>query len=201
MKFYQLLALLLLNACLSEQQQEKKNSNKTVLSKQLNCKHELVPGLNRMELGIDLNSLDFYPMGGGSSNRPNGYMESVFSFNCKHGLTWRNVNHNGSVFSLPDDVQGVVMQPTGRLETTVDIASSLSDTKSSLEVQAGIGASYKGVGFAASGGYQQAKEAILKKDKQVALVRQTNSSFLFVFKTVHSKKLLRFCVFKNSSAN
>ena len=124
-----------------------------------------------MQQGVDLSSLDFFPMGEKSSNEANGHRESVFSYACKHGRKWSNPSvKNGKVYSLPDEVQDVRKVPSALMQTSVDISSSLHDTKKSLEVQAGIGGSCKGIGFSVSGAYKTAKENMLKKNKTVTLV-------------------------------
>ncbi len=132
---------------------------------------DLLPGLDTMQQGVDLSSLDFFPMGEKSSNEANGHRESVFSYACKHGRKWSNPSlKNGKVYSLPDEVQDVRKVPSALMQASVDISSSLHDTKKSLEVQAGIGGSCKGIGFSVSGAYKTAKENMLKKNKTVTLV-------------------------------
>lgn len=178
MKFNLILAfilLLLLCVNLSRQQQQQKQQNKKELSNEINCQHDLIPGMSLMEKGIDISSLDFYPMDAGI-NQENGYMESIFSFSCTNGLTWNNrADKSNTTFSKPDDVENLSYLPEGESTATSTIFSSLSETMSSLNAQAGIGGTYEGLGFSASGGVEYAKKAIYQSQQVFALV----SHFLF----------------------
>lgn len=172
MKFYLIFAFFqLLGVSLSKKEPE----NLPKLSTQLNCQHELIPGLDRMGKGIDLNTLDFFPKGFDAIKQANGYMESIFSFGCSKGLSWTNRNDKTNrVFSQPDEVESVSYLPMGEAQVSVSISSSLKERKHSLGVQAGVGAAFKGICFSASGGYQNAKSTMLQTKKVIATVNFLN---------------------------
>lgn len=165
MKFYLIFAIFqLLSVNLSEQQQIKQN-----LSYELNCNHDLIPGMDRMVKGIDINTLNFYPMVESSMN---GYMESIFSFSCANELTW--INHNdekNTVFSKPDEVENLSYLPEGQKDAGVQILKSLKELKSFLSGKAGVSGIFEDFGFTGSGSYQNGIEAFYQSEKIIALVR------------------------------
>ncbi len=133
-----------------------------------------------MQHGVDLNTLDFFPMGEKSSDQANGIADAVFSFSCasgEHQRSWKNPNEprdektgHHTHYSMPVDFQDVRMVPEGNMDFTVDMSTTVHDLKVSLGVQAGLGGVFKSIGFSASGGYKTIKENMVKNSKSVAIV-------------------------------
>ena len=135
----------------------------------VSCKTNLIPGLNWMERGIDLNTLDFFPLGDQSIRRANGFAESVFEFSCNNKQKWQHkiLNHT---YDFPDEIQQLRDLSTGKLVSSFSFQKSLVKAKEELAVQAGLEFGYAGFGFAASGAYKQAKECLNEKETFMALV-------------------------------
>ncbi len=133
------------------------------------CKTNLVPGLDWMVQGINLNTLDFFPFGPKASNKPNGFLQSIFEFTCEKKQKWKHKTINAT-FDFPDQIQNLREISTGVLDVEVSIKQSLLSTKNELSVQAGLGAGYAGFAFSASGAYKKAKECFIQKSKILSIV-------------------------------
>ncbi len=151
------------------------------------CKTNLVPGLNWMERGIDLNTLDFFPLGTNSIKRANGFAESVFEFSCNKKQIWLHkiLNHT---YDFPDEIQSLRDLSTGKLDSVTSLQKSLAKTKEELAVQAGLEFGYAGFGFSASGAYKQAKECLTEKESFMALVSVVFNFFCFIELFLQNKK-------------
>ena len=198
MKFvFFFLSLLLLNVSLSFQNQDKTdtvneneekgyqiikgynyNSNKTGYTAEIEkepvlCTTNLIPGLNMMKRGVDLNKFDFFLFGDQSKNGVNRFADSVFEFTCNNKNKWQHnkINHT---YDFPDEIQSLRDLSTGKLNTKFSLKKSLIKTKEELAIQAGLESDYAGFGFSTSETYKQAKECLTEKKSFMALVSAYN---------------------------
>ncbi len=148
------------------------------------CQFALIPGLENMRIGYDLLNFDFFPMNEKSFYNY-GQRKVILEWSCNENDTWKHPI-NEIIYSKPDQIEQIKIVPQGSLDISVNIGSSLSEIKNSLEVQAGLSASYQGVGaFSASGGYKEARSNIIETNKVVALV----STLINILKNIYHLKV------------
>ena len=125
---------------------------------------KLPPGLPIMAMGVDISRLDMFPEGD-RSRQLNGLRSTPFEFTCSTGRRWKNP-YNQKTYHVPDQVAMIGVLPVKTETTSMEIYSSMDSLKKSFEVHAGLELSkLKKIGaFSLSGGYQESKDTLLKKD-------------------------------------
>lgn len=144
------------------------------------CMTNLIPGINWMERGIDLNTLDFFPFGRQSIKRANGFAESVFHFTCNNNQKWKPKSYN-QTYNFPDQIQSLREISAKKLDSVVFSKKSLSRTKEELAEQAGLEFDYNGFGFTSSETYKQVKKSFTEKKTFVVFVSAVFNFIMFNF--------------------
>lgn len=101
----------------------------------------------------------------------NGFMQSFFEYTCYKNNTWTDTINN-KVYSRPDQVIAVTDRSKGKLSTKAIVFTSLKNTKSSLEIQAGVGANDEssGFSFSASTAYTNVRDNLIINSNIVTIV-------------------------------
>lgn len=131
------------------------------------CADPILPGLTKMSLGVDITTLNLFPV---KPNSGQALRAKLLSFTCEEGKRWRHPNQPSRVYSVPDQVSVVDEVAESSLTVNTNFQSSQKEVRESLALAVGIKATDIQGSFSASTGYKASRENILSKERSIVEV-------------------------------
>lgn len=123
---------------------------------------KIVPGLDKLRVGVDITKLDLLPL---YDLGDNGFRSAVADYTCDRGQT---TVVDGESFDVPDQVDSVVIESSGQQTSSVTTIKSESQISQALSISAGISVDTAKAGFSSSASYAEMQEAITKYGRTVS---------------------------------
>ena len=128
----------------------------------------VLPGIERMALGIDITKLDLFPT---NFHQTNGFMKPVLDFTYKNNSKWVDPS-NDQVYYKPDQVNAFNPLPSGNLEAKSQVSGDSQTYKDSMDAKVGLSVDTVEYGkYSASVSYKDVQEQVFKYDGSVSEVR------------------------------
>ena len=165
---------------------EQSNSNFSYSKPQSHQCEPLLPGLGRMSRGVDITSLDLFPLDLIASSG-SGFRQTLFDFTCTNDPTkakyWST--HNGGTngglgerYPIPDQVSSLNTVPGGAMNNKLTIHSQVDSYKQTLAALVGVDVNTGTYGdYSLSASYKRIQEGILNSNQSIADVCKSKYFF------------------------
>ncbi|XP_059172196.1 perivitellin-2 67 kDa subunit-like [Physella acuta] len=93
----------------------------------------IVPGLSKIAVGVDIAQLDLLPLDFTSNN---GILSPIIPLTCDQGKKWKSPR--GILYDMPDQIWTITTAPGGHTTSEVNTFKSYNDVRESMSVNAGL---------------------------------------------------------------
>lgn len=138
------------------------------------CREDILPGLAKLAYSVDITELDLFPT---DFFQRDGFKKPIIKLTCINNRKFRNT-YNNEVYSIPDQILGVFMTPSGKSRGEAKIYNTVSDIQESLAIEVGLDVTVPLYGsFSSSNTYKRIEQTLNSQDEFISSISASVAGF------------------------